>query len=79
MRVETNVSNFIIASILLQPDNQGRYYPVAFWSRKFINAEQNYGTLDQELLAIMESFKYWRYYLEGVANPVEVLSDHYNL
>ena len=68
-----------MAGIILQPDEEGRYYPVAFWSRKFTDPERNYGMPDQELFAIVESFKYWRHYVEGVANPVEVLSDHHNL
>ena len=44
-----------------------------------INAKRNYKTYDQELLAIITMFKYWRYYLEGVNYPVEVLTDHNNL
>lgn len=79
VRIETDASNFAMAGIISQPDKEGRYHPVAFWSRKFTDAERNYGTPDQELFAIVESFKHWRHYVEGVANPVEVLSDHHNL
>ena len=39
----------------------------------------NYGTPDQEMLAIVEAFKHWRHYLEGSKYPVEVLTDHQNL
>ena len=31
------------------------------------------------MLAIVESFKHWRHYLEGSEYPVEVLTDHHNL
>ena len=31
------------------------------------------------MLAIVESFKHWRYYLEGSRLPVIVLTDHSNL
>lgn len=79
VRIETDASNFAMAGILSQPDRRGRYHPIAFWSRKFTDTERNYGTPDQELFAIVESFKHWRHYIEGVANPVEVLSDHLNL
>ena len=34
---------------------------------------------DKELLAIVESFKHWRHYLEGSKYPIIVLSDHANL
>jgi hypothetical protein len=44
-----------------------------------IPAERNYEVHDQELLAIIESFRHWRHYLEGSAHPVEVLTDHNNL
>ena len=42
-------------------------------------AEMNYETHDQELLAIVEIFKVWRYYLLGVHVTVIVLTDHNNL
>ena len=79
IRVETDASNFAIAGILSQPDDEGHWKPVAFWSRKMIPAERNYETHDQELLAIVAVFKQWRHYLEGSWHPVEVLTDHNNL
>ena len=79
IRVETDASNFAIAGILSQPDDEGHWKPVAFWSRKMIPAERNYETHDQELLAIVAVFKQWRHYLEGSLYPVEVLTDHNNL
>ena len=79
VRVETDASVFGIAAILSQPDENGHWRPVAFWSRKLIPAEQNYETHDQELLAIVASFKQWRHYLEGSSHPIEVWSDHNNL
>ncbi|SLM35631.1 gag polymerase env protein [Lasallia pustulata] len=44
-----------------------------------IPAERKYETHDGELLAIVESFRHWRHYLEGSTHPVEVLSDHSSL
>jgi hypothetical protein len=44
-----------------------------------IDAETRYKTHNAELLAIVESFKHWRYYLEGSTYLVVVLSDHANL
>ena len=35
--------------------------------------------LDQKMLAIVDLFKYWRYYLEGSLYIIEVLNDHMNL
>lgn len=31
------------------------------------------------MLAIVESMKHWRYYLEGAKFPIQILSDHKNL
>lgn len=79
IRLETDASKYGMAGILSQPDPNGKYHPVAFWSYKFKDAEINYSTPDQELFAIVHSFKHWRQYLEGSHHTVEVLSDHQNL
>ena len=44
-----------------------------------IPAETRYKTYDGELLAIVETFKTWRQYLEGYKHEVLVLTDHNNL
>ncbi|KAL2104482.1 hypothetical protein VUR80DRAFT_423 [Thermomyces stellatus] len=78
-RVETDASKFAVAAVLSQQHEDKKWYPVAFWSRKLNSAEVNYGTPDQEMLAIVEAFKHWRQYVEGPESPVEVLTDHQNL
>lgn len=78
IRVETDASGFGMAGILSQLYKEV-WHPVAFWSKKFTPAERNYATSDQELYAIVWSFKHWRQYLEGSRYRVEVLSDHNNL
>ena len=77
--VETDASDVAQAAILSQPDDQGIYHPVAFWSAKFKGPEVRYSTPDKELFAIVSAFKQWRHYLEGSLTPVEVLTDHQNL
>ncbi len=44
-----------------------------------IPTETRYKTHDQELLAIVETFKTWRHYLDGCKYKVFVLTDHNNL
>ncbi len=44
-----------------------------------ISAETQYKTHKQELLAIIEAFKTWLYYLEGCKYKVFVFTDHNNL
>jgi len=83
IKVETDASNFACSGILSQlqkvGDSNPEWHPVAFWSRKFIDAEKNYETYDQEMLAIVGAFKHWRHYLEGATHAVRVLTDHNNL
>jgi len=55
------------------------WHPIAFWSRKMIDAKCNYETHDQELLAVIEAFKQWRPYLEGAQHAIQVIVDYANL
>ena len=75
IRLETDASGYAISGILSQLHDSG-WRVVAYYSRKMIAPERNYETHDTELLAIVESFRHWRHYLEGPAHTVEVLSDH---
>ncbi|KAL1952928.1 hypothetical protein VTO42DRAFT_3943 [Malbranchea cinnamomea] len=43
--------------------NGKQWHVIAFWSFKFEPAECNYGTPDQEMLAIVKAFTHWRHYL----------------
>jgi hypothetical protein len=77
--VETDASDFALGAILSQKDDEGRLDPIAFHSRKFQPAEINYEVHDKELLAIIDSFKVWRRYLEGALCTVMVYSDNQKL
>jgi len=77
--VETDASDYTLAAIfsIVNEDNKVRL--VAFHSCTFTTVELNYDTYDKELLAIFEAFKIWRHYLEGLAYPINVVTDHKNL
>ncbi len=82
--VETDASYFALSGILSQrhtdpATNRELLHPVAFHSQKFIPAEINYDTHDKELLAIVDSFKHWRRYVEGALHQVQDITDHNNL
>ncbi|KAH9245143.1 hypothetical protein BASA81_017398 [Batrachochytrium salamandrivorans] len=53
--------------------------PIAFYARQMNSAERNYEIYDKELLAVVDSFKHWRHFLQGGHHPVTVLCDHKNL
>jgi hypothetical protein len=73
--LETNASGFVLGAVLSQCHN-GKWYPIDFHSQSLIPAEQNYLTHDQELLAIIDSFKKWEHLLEGVKHDVLIRTDN---
>ena len=77
--METNASDFAIAAILSQQDNEGKWRPVAFMSKVLNNAERNYKIYNKEMLTIMRGFYEWAHYLKGNNATMEVLTDHQNL
>jgi hypothetical protein len=77
--VETDASDYAMGACLNQEDNQGRQHPVMYFSRQMQDAELNYDVHDKELLAIIETLRNWRVYLEGAKHQVEVITDHKNL
>jgi hypothetical protein len=77
--IEADASDFAIGAALLQKDENGFLHPISYHSRKFLPPEINYEIYDKELLAIVESFKVWRHFLEGATHQVIVHSDHRNL
>ncbi|QRV83894.1 Retrotransposable element Tf2 protein [Ceratobasidium sp. AG-Ba] len=68
-----------IGAILSQRGEDGYLHPVAYLSKSYNDAQRNYDTANKELLAIVESLKHWRIYLEGTILPVTVFTDHRNL
>ena len=77
--INSDASDFVIAGVYTQLHDNGQWHPIIFWSCKLQRAEANYSMHDKELLAIVESFKHWRHYLEGSKYPIIVLSNHANL
>ena len=77
IRIETDASDTATGACLLQ-QHDGAWHPVAYYSRKMTDPEQNYDIHDKELLAIVLAFQQWRVYAEG-ATDIEVLTDHKNL
>ena len=77
--VETDALDYALAAILSIVNKENEVHPVAFHSRTFTMAELNYNTHDKELLAIFEAFKIWQHYLEGLAYPINVVTDYKNL
>ena len=77
--LQTDASGFAIAGILNQYYGLRTLRPVNFYSQKSSGAEKNYDIYDQKLLAITETMKQWRHYLEGANHEVLIQCDHKNL
>ena len=77
--VFADASNYALGAMICQKDEKGRMRPVLFYSRKLLPAEMNYSTSDKELLAIVQTLKKFRHYLQGTKHTVIVKSDHANL
>ena len=57
VRIETDASDLAIGACLLQ-QVEGKWHPVAFYSRKMTGPEQNYDIHDKELLAVICALQY---------------------
>ncbi|KAJ1595875.1 hypothetical protein NDA14_005688 [Ustilago hordei] len=74
-RLETDASDFAIAGVLKQ-EHEGRWHPVAFYSRKMSSAEKNYEIHDKELLAVVACLTQWQHMLAGLLSQLVILTNH---
>lgn len=74
--VHTDASGFATGAVLQQDQGKG-LQPIAFMSKKMIDAETRYPVHEQELLAIINSLSNWRHYLSG--RKFTVKTDHKSL
>jgi hypothetical protein len=64
-RLETDSSDFATGAVLEQQGEDGKWRPVAFYSKSLNVHERNYEIYDKELLAIIRALEEYRHYLEG--------------
>jgi hypothetical protein len=76
--VTTDASGFAIGACLQQDQGSG-LQPIAYMSKKMLDAETRYPIHHKELLAIVVALKEWRHYLHGTKFTVRVLTDHRSL
>ena len=92
IQIETDLSGYAIGGMLSQlnfgfdipPNNSNKsdfnqWHPVAYFSRKMIPIEIQYKTHNTNLLAIVETFKTWRHYLESCKHEMLVSTNQNNL
>lgn len=75
--VHTDASGFAVGAVLSQKQSDGALRPLAFLSKKMLDAETRYPTHEKELLAIIHALRSWRHYLYG--RKFTVYTDHHSL
>jgi len=79
-RVKADSSDFATGAVLSQQSTtDGKWHPIAFYSKSLSSVERNYEIHDKEMLAIIRALEEWRHFLEGATHPVEIWTDHKNL
>jgi len=78
--IEADSSDFATGAVLSQQSmTDGKWHPIAFYSKSLSSMERNYEIHDKEMLAIIRPLEEWRHFLEGATHPVEIWTDHKNL
>ncbi|KAG5719434.1 hypothetical protein E4T56_gene20669 [Termitomyces sp. T112] len=79
-KVEANSSDFATGAVLSQQSLEDeKWHLVAFYSKSLNMVEWNYKIHDKEMLAIIQLFKKWQHFLEGMQHKFEVWMDHKDL
>ena len=73
-RITADASKHTLGAALLQMNREGRWQPVAYASRKMSEAEQKYGQIEKEALAVAWACDKFDFYLVG--RDFEVETDH---
>jgi transposase InsO family protein len=72
--LQTDASEKGIGAVLSQEDADGHERPIAFFSRKLLQRERNYSTIEKECLGIVAAIKHFDVHLVG--RPFEIVTDH---
>lgn len=75
--IHTDASDFAIAGVLVQFDNETKERAISHFSRKLTSSERKFATTEKEALAVLDSLKKFRGYIEGT--HVTVVTDHSSL
>ena len=76
--IETDASDYQLGAVIKQRnDKLQQNMPITFYSRKLTPTQQNYTTIEKELLSIVEVFTEFRQMLLG--SKLIIYTDHKNL
>ena len=72
-RITVDASDIAMGAALEQKID-GIIKPLAFFSRKLKPAQTRYSTFDRELLAVYETIRHFRYFLEGRSFYIQTIN-----
>jgi len=76
MRMEVDTSDYAIVCVLSMEEEDGKWRPVAFFSKSLNETERNYEIHDKEMLVIIRELESWRHLLKGAQFKFEIWTDH---
>jgi len=79
MRMEVDVSDYVIGEVLSMKYKDKKWQPVAFLSKSLNETERNYEIYDKEMLAVIRGLENWRHLLESAKYKFEVWTNYKNL
>lgn len=75
--VQTDASDYAVAGVLFQINDEGNEQVIAYFSQKLTNPQKVYAVTEKEALAVLLSIEKFRPYIEGT--PFTVITDHASL
>jgi len=79
-QIKVDSSDFTTGEVLSQQSTtDGKWHPIAFYSKSLSSVEQKYKIHNKEILAIIHVLEEWRHFLEEATHLVEIWTNHKNL
>ena len=72
MRMEVNISGYVIGRMLSIEYANRRWRPMAYLLKLLNETEHNYEIHDKEMMAVIRGLEAWRHLLEGTKFKFEV-------
>ena len=72
-QIKVDSSDFATGAVLSQQSvTNGKWHPIAFYSKSLSSVEWNYGIHNKKMLAIIHALEEWRHFLEEAIYLVEI-------
>jgi len=79
MRIEVNVSDYVIGGVLLMECEDSRWRLVVYLSKLLNEMERNYKIHNKEMLVVIQEPENWRHLLKGAKFKFKIQTENKNL